>query len=70
MARPSERDKVNGSALQGRQEEILGGHLLGWRTVCAVEWADYLGWYCRPTGRRDPTMIPNLDDTDDFDGKP
>ena len=50
---------------------ILGGHLLGWRTVCAVEWEPY------PAGvliaRQNEGILPPFpiwDDVRTFDGKP
>jgi DNA (cytosine-5)-methyltransferase 1 len=50
---------------------VLGGHLLGWRTVCAVEWQPY------PAGvllaRQNDGMLPTFpiwDDVQTFDGKP
>jgi len=50
---------------------ILGGHLLGWRTVCAVEWEPY------PTSvlmqRQNDGILPPFpvwDDVQTFDGKP
>jgi len=50
---------------------ILGGHLLGWRTVCAVEWEPY------PTSvlcaRQNDGFLPPFpiwDDIQTFDGKP
>jgi len=50
---------------------ILGGHLLGWRTVCAVEKEQY----CREVllrRQRDGVLplFPIWDDCDTFDGKP
>ena len=50
---------------------ILGGHLLGWRTVCAVEWEPY------PTSvlmqRQNEGFLPPFpiwDDVQTFDGRP
>ena len=50
---------------------ILGGHLLGWRTVCAVEWEPY------PAGvliaRQNEGILPPFpiwDDVRTFDGNP
>jgi DNA (cytosine-5)-methyltransferase 1 len=50
---------------------ILGGHLLGWRTVCAVEWEPY------PAGvliaRQNEGILPPFpiwDDVRSFDGTP
>ena len=50
---------------------ILGGHLLGWRTVCAVEWEPYpASVLC---ARQNDTLLPPFpiwDDICTFDGKP
>jgi len=50
---------------------ILGGHLLGWRTVCAVEWEQYpASVLC---ARQNDGFLPPLpiwDDVQTFDGKP
>ena len=50
---------------------ILGGHLLGWRTVCAVEWEQYpASVLC---ARQNDGFLPNFpiwDDVQTFDGKP
>jgi DNA (cytosine-5)-methyltransferase 1 len=50
---------------------ILGGHLLGWRTVCAVEWADYPRRVLLAR-QRDGILprFPIWDDVQTFDGKP
>lgn len=50
---------------------ILGGHLLGWRTVCAVEWADYPRRVLLAR-QRDGCLprFPIWDDVRTFDGKP
>lgn len=50
---------------------ILGGHLLGWRTVCAVEWADYPRNVLLAR-QRDGILprFPIWDDVQTFDGKP
>jgi len=49
---------------------ILGGHLLGWRTVCAVEWEAYpASVLC---ARQNDGLLPNFpiwDDVQTFDGK-
>lgn len=50
---------------------ILGGHLLGWRTVCAVEWSEFP----RETllrRQRDGALpqFPVWDDVQTFDGRP
>jgi len=50
---------------------ILGGHLLGWRTVCAVEWSEYpASVLC---ARQNDGLLPPFpiwDDVQTFDGKP
>ena len=50
---------------------ILGGHLLGWRTVCAVEWGPYpASVLC---ARQNDGLLPPFpiwDDVQTFDGKP
>ena len=50
---------------------ILGGHLLGWRTVCAVEWEPYpASVLC---ARQNDGLLPTFpiwDDVQTFDGKP
>ena len=50
---------------------ILGGQLLGWRTVCAVEWEPYpASVLC---ARQNEGLIPHFpiwDDVQTFDGKP
>ena len=50
---------------------ILGGHLLGWRTVCAVEWEPYAA--CVLAARQNDGILPAFpiwDDVQTFDGKP
>ena len=50
---------------------ILGGHLLGWRTVCAVEWEPYAA--CVLAARQNDGFLPPFpiwDDVQTFDGKP
>jgi len=50
---------------------ILGGHLLGWRTVCAVEWEKYPA--CVLAARQNEGILspfPIWDDVQTFDGKP
>jgi DNA (cytosine-5)-methyltransferase 1 len=50
---------------------ILGGKLLGWRTVCAVEWDAYAASVLvarQNDGCLDP--FPIWDDVQDFDGRP
>jgi DNA (cytosine-5)-methyltransferase 1 len=50
---------------------ILGGQLLGWRTVCAVEWEPYpASVLC---ARQNQGLLPHFpiwDDVQTFDGKP
>jgi len=50
---------------------ILGGHLLGWRTICAVEWEPYpASVLC---ARQNDGLLPSFpiwDDIQTFDGKP
>ena len=50
---------------------ILGGKLLGWRTVCAVEWEPYPA--CVLAQRQNDGVLPPFpiwDDVRTFDGKP
>jgi DNA (cytosine-5)-methyltransferase 1 len=50
---------------------ILGGHLLGWRTVCAVEWESYPASVL--LARQNDGILspfPIWDDVQTFDGKP
>ena len=50
---------------------ILGGHLLGWRTVCAVEWEAYPASVL--VARQNDNQLepfPIWDDARTFDGKP
>ena len=50
---------------------ILGGQLLGWRTVCAVEWEPYAA--CVLAARQNDGIFPPFpiwDDIQSFDGKP
>jgi len=50
---------------------ILGGHLLGWRTVCAVEWDPYAASVL--CARQNDGVLPTFpvwDDVRTFDGKP
>jgi len=55
----------------GAGGSILGGHLLGWRTVCAVEWEAYpASVLC---ARQNDGLLPPFpiwDDVQTFDGKP
>jgi DNA (cytosine-5)-methyltransferase 1 len=50
---------------------ILGGKLLGWRTVCAVEWEPYPASVL--AARQNDKILPSFpiwDDVQTFDGKP
>jgi DNA (cytosine-5)-methyltransferase 1 len=50
---------------------ILGGKLLGWRTICAVEWEPYAA--CVLAARQNDKVLPPFpiwDDVQTFDGKP
>jgi len=50
---------------------ILGGHLLGWRTVCAVEWDAYAASVL--VARQNDGALPPFpiwDDVQTFDGQP
>ena len=50
---------------------ILGGHLLGWRTVCAVEWEPYAASVLAQ--RQNDLILPAFpiwDDVRTFDGRP
>ena len=50
---------------------ILGGKLLGWRTVCAVEWEAYpASVLCARQNDRILPPFPIWDDVQTFDGKP
>jgi DNA (cytosine-5)-methyltransferase 1 len=50
---------------------ILGGKLLGWRTVCAVEWEAYpASVLCARQNDRLLPPFPIWDDVQTFDGKP
>jgi DNA (cytosine-5)-methyltransferase 1 len=50
---------------------ILGGHLLGWRTVCAVEWEPYpASVLCARQNDKLLPPFPIWDDVQTFDGKP
>jgi len=50
---------------------ILGGHLLGWRTVCAVEWEPYpASVLCARQNEGLLPPFPIWDDVQTFDGKP
>ena len=67
-----QRAVVNELALfAGAGGGILAGHLLGWRTVCAVEWEPYpASVLC---ARQNDGLLPPFpiwDDVQTFDGKP
>ena len=50
---------------------VLGGHLLGWRTVCAVEWEPYAA--CVLAARQNDGLLPPFpvwSDVQTFDGRP
>ena len=50
---------------------ILGGHFLGWRTVCAVEWEPYAASVL--AARQNDGLLPPFpiwDDVQTFDGRP
>jgi len=50
---------------------ILGGHLLGWRTICAVEWDSYAASVL--VARQNDGCLPPFpiwDDVQTFDGRP
>ena len=50
---------------------ILGGHLLGWRTVCAVEWEPYpASVLCARQNDKVLPTFPIWDDIRTFDGRP
>ena len=50
---------------------ILGGHLLGWRTVCAVEWGEYpASVLCARQNEGLLPPFPIWDDVQTFDGRP
>jgi len=50
---------------------ILGGHLLGWRTVCAVEWEPYpASVLCARQNDKILPPFPIWDDVQTFDGRP
>jgi DNA (cytosine-5)-methyltransferase 1 len=50
---------------------ILGGHLLGWRTICAVEWEPYpASVLCARQNEGLLPPFPIWDDIQTFDGKP
>ena len=66
------QEKLNELALfAGAGGGILGGHLLGWRTVCAVEWDAYAASVL-VARQNDKTLepFPIWDDVQTFDGRP
>ena len=72
MTSINNKGKLNELALfAGAGGGILGGHLLGWRTVCAVEWEPYpASVLC---ARQNDGLLPPFpvwDDVQTFDGKP
>jgi DNA (cytosine-5)-methyltransferase 1 len=66
------KENLNELALfAGAGGGILGGHLLGWRTVCAVEWEPYPASVL--AARQNDGFLPPFpiwDDVQTFDGKP
>ena len=66
------KESLNELALfAGAGGGILGGHLLGWRTVCAVEWEAYPASVL--VARQNDKILPPFpiwDDVQTFDGKP
>ena len=50
---------------------LLGGHLLGWRTICAVEWEEYpASVLCARQNDKILPTFPIWDDVRTFDGRP
>ena len=72
MTMTTKGDFVNELALfAGAGGGILGGKLLGWRTVCAVEWEPYPASVL--VARQNDGFLPPFpiwDDVQTFDGKP
>jgi len=66
------KENLNELALfAGAGGGILGGHLLGWRTVCAVEWEQYpSSVLCARQNDKILPPFPIWDDVQTFDGKP
>ena len=59
------------SLFAGAGGGILGGKLLGWRTVCAVEWEAYpASVLCARQNDKVLPTFPIWDDVQTFDGKP
>ena len=68
----TDNEVINELALfAGAGGGILGGHLLGWRTVCAVEWNAYAAGVL-VARQNDGTLppFPIWDDVQTFDGRP
>jgi DNA (cytosine-5)-methyltransferase 1 len=77
MNKGNENGMVNQQSLNelalfaGAGGGILGGHLLGWRTVCAVEWEQYpASVLCARQNDGFLPPFPIWDDIQTFDGKP
>ena len=72
MTMTTMEDSLNELALfAGAGGGILGGKLLGWRTVCAVEWEPYPASVL--VARQNEGILPPFpiwDDVQTFDGKP
>ena len=66
------KENLNELALfAGAGGGILGGKLLGWRTVCAVEWEAYpASVLCARQNDKILPPFPIWDDVQTFDGKP
>jgi DNA (cytosine-5)-methyltransferase 1 len=66
------KEELNELALfAGAGGGILGGHLLGWRTVCAVEWEQYpASVLCARQNDGLLSPFPIWDDVQTFDGSP
>jgi DNA (cytosine-5)-methyltransferase 1 len=68
----NDKEKLNELALfSGAGGGILGGKLLGWRTVCAVEWDPYAASVL--CARQNDDVLPPFpiwDDVKTFDGRP
>ena len=59
------------SLFAGAGGGILGGKLLGWKTVCAVEWEPYpASVLCSRQNEEILSPFPIWDDVQTFDGKP
>ena len=66
------KEQLNELALfAGAGGGILGGHLLGWRTICAVEWEPYpASVLCARQNDGFLPPFPIWDEVQTFDGKP